>query len=57
MRFNRFIKCVLFAIWGLGTLTLAIKYDWKAGALCWLISCAFGTAVMLEADNDDKSNR
>lgn len=46
-RYN-IIKWGLFLLWVGGTITLGAVYGWKAAGACWLISCCFGTAVLME---------
>lgn len=42
------IRCVLWVLW-LGALAvLGFMYDWKAAAMVWLLSCCFGTAVLMD---------
>ncbi len=50
-RYN-IIKWGLFLLWLGGLATLGSFYDWKAAAVCWVASCCFGTAVLMENDGE-----
>ena len=53
---GKIFKYAMFLFALVGITALAFIYDWKAGAISWLIACCAGTAMLLEAEYDDKGD-
>lgn len=53
MNKRKFFKYLMFILALVGIVAIAFMWDWKAGAISWLIACCAGTAMLLEAEYDD----